>query len=165
MSAQAGFLARDVLRDARQVKRHPMERNGPAISVLMPARNAQRYIAAAARSVLEQEGCGDDLELIVIDDGSTDKTQKVVGKIADERLVALHGHGRGIADALNIGLAEARGRFIARCDADDLYPAGRLVSQLRWMMHHGGVVAVCGGFRTMNHRGRLIRELDCGPIE
>ena len=100
----------------------------PEVSVLMPARNAQRYIAAAARSVLEQRGC--ELELIVVDDGSTDRTAQVLRKLDHERLRVLPGPGRGIAAALNRALAEARGQYVARCDADDLYPADRLCRQL-----------------------------------
>jgi len=133
------------------------------ISILMPARNAQRYLSAAVRSVLEQPEC--DLELIVVDDGSTDKTAEVAREVHHPRLRVLPGPGRGIAAALNRALSEARGRYAARCDADDIYPRGRVCRQVRWMEAHPEFAAVCGKFTTVTPRGRLLRDLECGECE
>lgn len=130
------------------------------VSVLMPARNAAKYVAAAARSVLAQEGVA--LELIVIDDGSTDGTRRVVEGIGDGRVRLVAGPQAGIAAAMNAGLAAARGRYVARCDADDLFPSGRLAGQAGWMEGHAEFAAVCGGFVTIDPKGRPACEMDCG---
>jgi glycosyltransferase involved in cell wall biosynthesis len=92
----------------------------PTVSVLMPAFNAARTIAPAIRSVLAQTRA--DFELIVVDDGSSDETRRVVEPfLADPRLVLVSQENRGLAGARNAGLAQSRGRFVSPLDADDLW--------------------------------------------
>jgi GT2 family glycosyltransferase len=132
----------------------------PQISVLMPMRNAEAFVRSAVRSVLSQKGV--NLELIVVDDGSTDGSAAAVGGIGDPRVRVIDGPRRGIAAALNTALAAARGAVVARCDADDLYPPGRLREQLDWLDRHPDFAAVCGTFTTISRRGLLVAELHCG---
>lgn len=96
------------------------------VSVIMPARNAAAFIDAALRSVREQTV--PDLEVLVIDDGSSDATPEIVARHAreDDRVRLLRGLGRGPAAARNIGLSEARGTWAAAVDADDLILPDRL---------------------------------------
>lgn len=90
----------------------------PLVSVILPVRNRERTLARAVRSVLEQ-GLG-DLELIVVDDGSTDGTPALLQQLAeDPRVKLLAGTGSGAAKARNLGLAAARGRLLAFQDSDD----------------------------------------------
>src|SRR5690349_16914620 len=103
----------------------------PAITVLMPAYNAGRYIADAVRSVLEQRFT--DFELLIIDDGSTDDTAAIVRSFADSRIRLLQQPNRGVAPALNFGLQHARAALVARFDADDLCHPGRLQQQYELM--------------------------------
>ena len=100
----------------------------PFFSVLLPAFNAQKHIRAAIRDILSQRFR--DLELIVVDDGSTDGTSDMVARIRDPRLrlVRLPAN-RGLVAALNEGLKEARGQWIARQDADDRCRRDRLEKQ------------------------------------
>lgn len=100
------------------------------VSVVMPVRNAAATAARAVRSVLEQTH--DDLELIVVDDGSTDETVRAVHAAAagDRRLHLLERGPGGIVAALNAGLAAARGRLVARMDADDEMRPRRLEAQV-----------------------------------
>ena len=105
--------------------------DAPHVSVLMPVRDAAPWLGEAAASVLAQDGVS--LELIAVDDGSTDAGASMLAELAasDER-VRLHATldgARGIANALSLGLAMARGRWVARVDADDLMLAGRLAMQ------------------------------------
>lgn len=88
-----------------------------AVSVLMPVRNEERSVAGAIRSVLEQTL--EDLEILVIDGASDDDTVAVVAEIGrtDPRVRVLDNPHRTIPHALNIGLAAARGRYVARVDA------------------------------------------------
>ncbi|MCZ7553558.1 MAG: glycosyltransferase family 2 protein [Anaerolineales bacterium] len=102
----------------------------PCVSVVMPVRDGARTVAQALRSVLS--GTLDDLELIVIDDGSRDATARIVEGFAqrDPRVRLFSQAAHGVAASRNRGFAAARGRFIAWLDADDLSLPGRLERQL-----------------------------------
>ena len=88
------------------------------ISVLMTSYNAEEYIADAVKSILAQTES--DFECVVIDDGSTDDTIRIVEKFSDSRIRLIEAGRIGLARALNLGMRESRGEFIARHDADDL---------------------------------------------
>ena len=104
----------------------------PLISVLMPAFNRERFIGAAVDSVLGQTHR--DFELVIVDDGSTDRTVEIAGASGDPRIRILrHEQNRGISDARNTALEAARGRFIAWLDSDDLARPTRLAEQLRFL--------------------------------
>jgi GT2 family glycosyltransferase len=134
----------------------------PVVTVIMAMRNAERFVADSARSVLAQTGV--DLELVVVDDGSTDRSRAVVGAIAKEnpRLRIVDGPRAGIAMAVNTGLAVAQGEFVSRCDSDDLYPPDRLRRQIEWLRGHPDFGAVCGSFETIDARGRLVMTMRTG---
>lgn len=123
----------------------------PRVSVLMPMRNAAAYVEAALRSVLVERDVA--LEVVITDDGSTDKSRAVVEGIADPRLRVIDGPRKGIAAAFNAAFDAARGDVIMRCDADDLYPAGRIAQQLAWLDSNPEFGAICGAFAAMNARG------------
>ena len=128
----------------------------PLISVIIPMRNAEPFVKAAVESVLAQ---GDaELEVIVIDDGSTDRSAEVVRSIGDSRVRVVPGPQKGISAAFNTGLTEARGECLARCDADDLYPPGRLEWQLEFLLEHPEFAAISGAFTTIDARGKTIAE-------
>lgn len=105
----------------------------PQVSVLLPAYNAAATHGRAIASIRAQTY--PDWELLVIDDGSTDATRDVaaVAAGADPRVRLLAREHGGIATALNAGLAEARGTFIARMDADDTSHPERLAEQVAWL--------------------------------
>src|SRR5579871_2870885 len=104
--------------------------NPPAVSVLLPVYNGERFLAAAVRSVLEQTFS--DFELIAIDDGSTDGSRAILEDFArrDARVRVISRPNSGIVGALNDALAQARGEFAARMDADDLCLSGRFAAQV-----------------------------------
>ncbi len=107
----------------------------PTISVLLPARDAAATVETAARCILTQTYT--DLELIAIDDGSRDDTGAKLRGLGDGRVRVLEGGGRGLVHALNIGLAAARGRLIARMDADDECAPQRLEVSLAALEREG----------------------------
>lgn len=98
------------------------------ISVVIPAYNAERYVAEAIQSVLGQSH--PPVEVIVIDDGSTDGTADVVRSFPD-KVHYRYQENRGIGDARNKGIELARGTFLAFLDADDCWPENKLSLQLR----------------------------------
>jgi glycosyltransferase involved in cell wall biosynthesis len=116
----------------------------PQVSVIMPAYDAQAFIAEAIESIRIQDGV--DLEIIVIDDGSTDGTRAIVERIAQQepRLRLLTSPHAGVAKARNLGLAAARAGIIAFLDADDLYPPGRLARQLNILRAQPETLVVMG---------------------
>ncbi len=93
----------------------------------MPAYNAGKYIDEAIKSVLEQSF--KDFELLIINDGSTDNTEKIVRSFKDPRIVLINQDNQGVASALNAGLSIARADYIARFDADDVCYPNRLKIQ------------------------------------
>src|SRR5205814_2264103 len=99
-------------------------RGPPAVSVVVPMRDAEPFIRRAIESVLAQTDV--DLELIVVDDGSKDRGPEIVGALDDERIRLIRlPESRGISAALNEGIAQARAPYIGRMDADDLSLPGR----------------------------------------
>ncbi len=105
-----------------------MERPVRDIAVIMPARNAADTIAEAVESVLSQIPAV--LELIVVDDGSTDATRDVLDSVMDPRVTVLSCPGVGCGAARNRGLDAARGELIAFMDADDVWLPGKLAAQV-----------------------------------
>jgi glycosyltransferase involved in cell wall biosynthesis len=103
--------------------------SGPAVSVLIPAYDAERTIGTTLRSVLRQTFA--NWECIVVDDGSRDRTGDIVAEFArrDARIVPASSEHLGIVGALNRGLALCRGEFVARLDADDFMHRSRLERQ------------------------------------
>jgi glycosyltransferase involved in cell wall biosynthesis len=96
------------------------------VSVIIPVFNGERFLAEAIDSVLGQDHR--PIEIVVIDDGSTDGSKRVAGRFHDVILIASANHG--VAAARNLGLARASGSFITFLDADDLMASGRLTAQL-----------------------------------
>jgi glycosyltransferase involved in cell wall biosynthesis len=102
----------------------------PLVSVVIPAYNHERFIGAAIDSVLGQTVS--DLELIVIDDGSTDSTGEIVQSYTDERLTYLHQKNQDAYNTINRGLSLAQGQFIAILNSDDVYTLDRLEKVLAY---------------------------------
>lgn len=114
----------------------------PRTSFVMPVRDGGAPLPVAVASVLSQTD--PDLELVVVDDGSTDGAVDALPR-HDPRLRVIPCPGRGIVDALNAGIAAARGEFIARMDADDESLPDRLAAQLRHLAGRPELsVAGCG---------------------
>ena len=126
------------------------------ISLIIPMKNAEPFVREAVESVLKQEGV--ELEVIVVEDGSTDHSEAVVRSIGDARIRIIPGPQKGIAAAFNAGLAQAKGEFVARCDADDVFPPGRLAWQLEFLTANPDFGAVCGSFSMMTASGKILAE-------
>ncbi|MBX6352968.1 MAG: glycosyltransferase [Thermoflavifilum sp.] len=106
----------------------------PRVSIIMPVYNGQAHLQEAMDSVLRQ--VWQDWELIIVDDGSTDATADILRAQADARIRFVWQPHQGIVAALLHGLAEARGEYIARLDADDISRPDRLVRQVTWLDAH-----------------------------
>lgn len=129
----------------------------PRVSVVMPVYNTERFVAEAVASVLRSRLT--DLELIVIDDGCTDRSIAEVQRAAagDARVRVVAGAHAGIAAARNVALGAARGEFIANLDADDAMYPDRLTRQVAYLDRHPECVAVGSRALVVNASGDPIR--------
>lgn len=136
------------------------------ISVIMGVYNAEKTVLRAAESILVEQ---EELELILIDDASTDGTPDVLGalKERDARVLLLRNdQNRGLAYSLNAGLHVARGEFIARMDADDFSHAGRLAAQKKFLEENPSYAFV-GSAANLAEQGKIYgrRSFPAAPDE
>ncbi len=106
----------------------------PKVSIITPAYNAERTILETIESVQNQTFS--DFELIIIDDGSKDRTLELVQSVKDERLTVFSYENGGVCVARNRGISHATGEFIAFIDADDLWTPDKLELQLAALQQH-----------------------------
>lgn len=113
------------------------------VSVALPVYNGEAYIQAAVESILQQTFTA--FEFIVINDGSTDRTSEILDRVArpDPRVRIISRENRGLVASLNEAVNLARGKYIARMDADDVALPDRLQKQVEYMDEHP--VCVCLG--------------------
>lgn len=125
------------------------------ISVILPFRNAAETLDRALGSVLLRRDL--DLELVAIDDGSTDSGPERVRRWAehDSRVKLVRGGGQGLAAALNTGLSHARGRLLARMDADDACDPDRLPKQASHLEQEPGIAVLGCQVRAVADQGEV----------
>ncbi len=126
----------------------------PAVSVLMSVHNGAPWVADAVRSVLAQTA--GDLELIVIDDGSTDATPEILGRVSDPRLRVLRQARLGLTLSLSRALGLARGALVARLDADDVALPERFARQRAFLAAHPDIGLLGTGAREVDAAGREV---------
>jgi hypothetical protein len=127
------------------------------VSVILPVHDGGAYIAAALRSVLEAGAAG--LEVIVVDDGSRDATPDILRGFADKRLRVLRNDSNlGIVASLNRGIAAARGRYVARMDADDVTLPGRFDAQAVYLDANPQVGVLGGTVLRIDGAGRPLED-------
>lgn len=122
--------------------------NQPLVSVIMPVYNGADYIREAVDSVFRQEV---PLELLVIDDGSTDETEEVLAAYLcrEDFRYLKNNKNMGAAGSRNRGVREAKGRYVAFLDADDWWEDGKLKEQLKVLKRTGYVL--CSTGRELMH--------------
>lgn len=130
----------------------------PAISVVIPARNAARYLAAALESLAAQTFV--DFEIVAVDNGSTDRTAEILHRWAERepRLRLLSVARPGLAAALNHGIEAARAPLIARLDADDIALPERLMRQALVFAEQPELGLLGSAVDLIDRRGRKIGE-------
>jgi glycosyltransferase involved in cell wall biosynthesis len=140
-----------------------MRQPEPLVSALMPAYNAAPYIAEAIESALAQDWPQDRLELIVVDDGSTDDTAEIAARYPVKLIRQANG---GPCAAVNTALKHERGERIALLDADDAWPVDKLRVQGALLDARPEVGLVYGDMRVVDADGAVIQEswLENEPI-
>lgn len=127
----------------------------PKVSVILPTFNAAQFLRGSIGSVKSQTNS--DWELIIINDGSTDGSQKILNTIASPQVRVLHQHNRGVSVARNAGLSIANGEFITFLDADDILPSDSLAKRVAYLESHPHVDIVDGCISVRNEN--MSREL------
>jgi glycosyltransferase involved in cell wall biosynthesis len=129
------------------------------VSVVMSVFNGHAFLEEAVESILSQTYR--DYEFVIVDDGSTDKTPEILAAYAsrDERVRVLHHENKGRAASLNIGIGLAKGKYIARMDADDVALPHRLEEQVEFMERHPEVGMLGGAFELISTRGRVLKTV------
>jgi glycosyltransferase involved in cell wall biosynthesis len=126
----------------------------PTISVVIPAYNAEHTILETIASVQQQTFA--DFELIVINDGSTDRTLELLQNVEDERLKIFSYENGGLSVARNRGITHATGEFIAFLDADDLWKPDKLELQLTALQQHSEAGIAYSWTNYVDEQGKLL---------
>jgi glycosyltransferase involved in cell wall biosynthesis len=127
----------------------------PTVTVIMPMYNAAAHVREATESILSQTFA--DFELLVVDDGSSDDSASLLRGYGDPRLRVERNEGNlGLVATLNRAVERAKGRYIARMDADDVSLPTRLAEQVAYLESHPDVSGVSGGYQTIDEGGRLL---------
>lgn len=107
----------------------------PFVTVFMPVYNSEKYVAEAIESIILQTY--QNLEILIVDDGSTDRSVEIIEKYNDPRIRLIqNGENRGIPYTRNMGLQEARGKYLAIMDADDKSHPARIERQVGFLENH-----------------------------
>jgi len=130
--------------------------NYPLVSVIIPVYNGERFLQEALESIRHQNY--EPLEIIVIDDGSTDNTAKIIASYGNW-IHYVHQENAGPAAARNRGLALAQGELIAFLDVDDLWPDGKLTLQVERLLHDPKLDIVLGRIQYVELAGATHREI------
>jgi glycosyltransferase involved in cell wall biosynthesis len=133
-------------------------RVNPAVSVIIPVYNTDRFVAQTIESVLTQTF--GDFELIAIDDGSTDRSREILDEFAkrDPRVRVVSRANKGLVETLNEGLSLARGPLVARMDADDLCDPRRIELQVRSLTDDPRLVAVGCSAAAIDEEGNVLGD-------
>lgn len=128
------------------------------VSIIVPLYNAESYISATIQSVIKQTY--KDWELIIINDGSTDKSVEKIEPILsqDDRIKLLSIPNAGVSSARNYGMSLAKGSFIAFLDADDIWHKDKLEVQVTELAKHSNLYWSISNCNTINEAGSIIKK-------
>lgn len=117
------------------------EAQWPTVSVIIPCYNYGHFVAEAIQSVLDQEY--PFIEVVVVDDGSTDNTKDVVASFSEDNIIYHYQQNRGLSSARNVGLKISSGELVQLLDADDLLGKGSVHSRVKVLMEDSSKNWVC----------------------
>lgn len=125
------------------------------VSIIMPVLNGEKYLREAIESVFRQSWS--DFELVVVNDGSVDRTGNILASCPDRRLRVLsNDRTQGIATSLNRGVQSAQGKYIVRMDADDIAVPSRVKHQVDFLEKNPGIAMVGCNTLLIDAEGRTI---------
>src|SRR4051812_30773328 len=129
----------------------------PKISVVMPVLNGEKYLREATESILNQTF--KDFEFIIINDGSTDRTEEIIQSFADPRIVYIKNEKNvGLSRVFNQGIRAAQGTYIARMDADDISLLHRFEKELEYLENNPKIDIVGSAMMIIDAEGKKVRK-------
>ncbi len=128
----------------------------PTISVIIPVYNQAVYVSEAIQSVLGQTY--PDFELIVVDDGSTDETPRILESFHDPRLRVFRQPNKGLSEARNYGLRESSAPLVTFLDSDDYFYPDKLAVLSDYLQEHPEIGLVSGGTQYIDQKGQPLRQ-------
>lgn len=134
-----------------------IESSSPLISVIIPVFNAETFIQNALESVFEQTY--KNLEIIVLDDGSTDSSKEIIESLEDKRIRFFSRENRGLIETLNEGINKSNGEYIARMDADDICLSTRFERQIKYLVKNRKAGVVFTGVENIDEKGKVLRSI------
>lgn len=138
----------------------------PRVSVLLTVYNGEPYVRDAVQSILDQTY--QNFEFLIINDGSTDKTDEIIEEFDDPRLEVIHQENRGRSQSLNRGIRQSSCEFLAIIDDDDIAAPERLDKQIQYLENNTNVAAVGTQYALQNYNRKpdsLDSELISPPTE
>jgi alpha-1,3-rhamnosyltransferase len=138
--------------------------NSPLVSVVIPCYNHAVYVKDCINSVINQ--VYENIELIIIDDGSKDSSVHVIEEMRNicevrfTRFKFLHRENRGLCNTLNQALEWCEGKYYSAVASDDIFLPLKIHKQVRYLENHPEVVAVFGGITLIDERGRIQRKIE-----
>lgn len=139
--------------------------NNPLVSIILPVHGGYPYLVEAVKSVLNQTYS--NFELIIIDDGLDADSLNFLTILSDSRVLIIDCAGRGLVDALNTGVKNASGEYIARMDADDICLPKRLQNQVMFFESNPDVDVLCTDAYLINEDGSRVgrQNAKVGPLD
>ena len=126
----------------------------PKVSIIMSVFNGEKYLESAVNSILRQSFL--DFEFIIINDGSTDNTEKILKRFTDKRLKIINNKTNiGLTASLNKAIKQARGEFIARMDADDISLPFRLEYQVKFLEENPDIALVGSSYYICDEKNKI----------
>ncbi|MEM1138903.1 MAG: glycosyltransferase family 2 protein [Pseudomonadota bacterium] len=143
----------------------PDPARAPLLSVVIPAYNAEKFLAETIASLQDQTI--DELEIVIVNDGSRDGTAEAIAALEKEPgrfpVRGVHQANAGPSAARNTGIEAARGRYIGFLDADDRWHANKAARQIALMEADPSIAMTCSGWQIIDEEGRVLNRTGGGP--
>lgn len=130
-----------------------MEKSNPLVSVVIPVHNGEKYIKESIDSCLNQTY--DNIEIIVVDDNSEDKTLEILKNYGEKITVLPVEKQNGLGNVINIGIRKSEGKYIARMDADDVMYPTRIQKQVEYLESNPNCVAIGGQIDIIDENSNI----------
>lgn len=129
----------------------------PLVSIILPVYNCEKFIRFTIDSLLNQTYT--NFELLILNDGSIDATTKIIDTYTDSRIQRINNSkNEGLIFTLNKGVALAKGKYIARIDADDICLPTRLEKQVQWLEKNTNTAIVATQIKLINEEGLVVGD-------
>jgi glycosyltransferase involved in cell wall biosynthesis len=135
--------------------------SNPSVSVIIATHNHEKYIGRCIRSLLNQDLDPKEFEVIVVNDGSTDKTDEVIENFKKQVQIIRNKKNIGLPASLNKGIKKARSPYLVRVDSDDYVNSAFLSLLLRFLLENPEMDAIGCDYFEINDKEEVIRKVSC----